>query len=312
MLSMFSLKTMLFHFIKTTMPPKNNLFLSKRDQNIVTKVFAFAHFSSFCLLLSILHFAPFQQLYQIHSDVLVHFQASQRFTCSLADNLANCKVTIQHDFYDHCYYHQRLVKQFQWFSPKVPSWIYNLQFADQWLSGPHLIWTVGRCLPGAKRRETITVAKHGCGGGTPNMLHPGLSLLSGCCVSATFSPGKWWPNLGPESERKSFKGRELATTCTPEDSFQVWKTRSLDSWMQATRLSGTASCQGAGTVWFLTSRKAWNMLTWGSLCSWISLSIFLVCISKNDTVWTLGFSNSPFLFSSLFFSSLHIQLPGLG
>lgn len=33
MLSMFSLKTMLFHFLKTTMPPKNNLFIKKGSKH---------------------------------------------------------------------------------------------------------------------------------------------------------------------------------------------------------------------------------------------------------------------------------------
>lgn len=38
----------------------------------------------------------------------------------------------------------------------MASWIYNLTFAAaQWLSGPPLLWTVRRYMPGAKRTEMI-------------------------------------------------------------------------------------------------------------------------------------------------------------
>ena len=109
-ITMFSLKILPFHFLKTTMPLKNNLFLSKRDQNIVTKISAITEFFSSCLLLLILHLLspnprppPFQQFYQICSDVVVLLQESQSLICSLAENLANCRATIQPDFYDNCY-----------------------------------------------------------------------------------------------------------------------------------------------------------------------------------------------------------------
>lgn len=51
---------------------------------------------------------------------------------------ANCKVIIQWDFHFDCHYHYWLFKQFPWCSAITPSWIYNLKFAYQWLSGPHL------------------------------------------------------------------------------------------------------------------------------------------------------------------------------
>jgi hypothetical protein len=78
------------------------------------------------------------------------------------------------------YYHRRLFKQFPWLSPKAPSWIYNLQFADQWLSGLHLIWKT----PAQSQEKRITTAKHGCGGRTPSM----LCLVFPCSQAAVFQP----------------------------------------------------------------------------------------------------------------------------
>lgn len=161
------------------------------------------------------------------------------------------------------YYHRRLFKQFPWLSPKTLSWICNLQFADQWLSGPHLMWTVGRRLPGATRRESLQQHTGVEAGPQVHALRCSFLAQRQLCFSHFFFP--LLENGGQTSGQKVDGKISKAENWLERASWwTVSRFGKQEAWTSGYGLLGNQELCPAKEPklfcsWLL--KKAWNMLT---------------------------------------------------